>query len=584
MADQKREFDAKGVDMEALIAEWKDSKNYNDQYTRDFPQLDNLVDAVPIIKDDGAPFVGDTTLAGLVRSIPRGALKQLPVLIAEVNGSSHNYYAILCNYFLKEYAFNEDTFGKGLLSTLQIGTEQALTHGYQPFLVASGLMYNDFGATMRLLYYRDTSPEPGISDSNESGYHFVSAHLTPGRVRKIKREAEANKNTAWNIEALTHVLESTPVPQEKNQYQSDPRKIPGADEEGRTYEFVTRYETGRSGRIITFCAEYPDAPLRILENKSKWGYPRVQYLVIDPAPLTPFGISRVRLASPNQNFMNIYYANVAAMLLLNSAPPLFKKGSFLGPTSLKRNAVWETVDPNAEIALKTLDNGSLSQFVPMAQQLAAQIQNIMGGQSMTVNAGSKGSAFGKTAPGVEAGQAFMGLETNQITKILENFLRQYALVALDTLISEQSGEDDVIVDDETKDMLNTLEEQKYNKEAQKDPMTGLPLEPFVPSIGDDNIVKLVWEDFYKAIKKWSVKVNVSLSPDELKESKRADLQDMLVVLAQNARELGPEAINKVQEITNMLLKDKTPLVEPMSPAAPMQPSVPAMDPMGGQQL
>jgi hypothetical protein len=31
-----------------------------------------------------------------------------------------------------------DTFGKGLLSTLQIGAEQALAHGYAPFFTATG--------------------------------------------------------------------------------------------------------------------------------------------------------------------------------------------------------------------------------------------------------------------------------------------------------------------------------------------------------------------------------------------------------------------------------------------------------------
>ena len=46
--------------------------------------------------------------------------------------------------------------------------------------------------------------------------------------------------------------------------------------------------------------------------------------------------------------------------------------------------------------------------------------------------------------------------TTQLTNLAENTLRQYALVALDVILSETDGEDDIIVDDETKARLNEL--------------------------------------------------------------------------------------------------------------------------------
>lgn len=539
------------IDMQNVLSEWRLSKSYVEQYTRDFADLDNLVDAVPVRRDSDAPFVGDTTLAGLVRSIPRNSLQQLPVFSAVVNGTKKSVTALLCTYLLKEYAFNEDTFGKGLLSTLQIGTEQAITHGYAPFMVATGSMYNDFGTTMRLLHYSDTSPEPGISDANESGYHYVTANLTESRVRKIMRQAEKNQSTSWNVEVLKRVLASAPRAKNYSMYMSDPRKNNAAEAAGPTYEFVTRYETGTDGTIVTFCPEVEDTPVRVLENYSKWGYPRVMYLVIDPAPLVPFGISRVRLASPNQNLMNIYYGNIAAMLLLNSKPPLFKRGRFMTPVQLKQGVVWETNDPQATVELKTIDNGALGQFTTIAQHFASQIQNIMAGQTASVGAGAK-DAFGKTGPGQKRAQNLEDVNTNQITKILENFLRQYALVALDTLFAEQEGDDEIIVDDDTKEAINALK-----------PGT----------IGDDNSIGINWGDLYQSIKKWSIEITVSLSKDELDEKKRGDLQDMLVVLGQNAQELGPEAVQKVKEITDMLMQDKAPLIKPMSTDTQTMPQI-----------
>lgn len=527
-----------GINMGNLIDEYRQSKSYVEQYTRDFVQLDNLVDAVPISPDTDVPFVGDTTLPGLVRSIPRDSLEQLPVFAVAVNGSKINPQALICTYLLKKTAFNEDTFGKGLLSTLQIGAEQALTHGFAPFLVATGQMYNDFGTTMRLLHYMDTAPEPGIQDSNESGYHYVVAHLTASRVRKILAAAENNADTLWNVEALRRMLESAPRPTNYSQYMSQPRQNAAAESASPSYEFVTRYETGKDGTVVTFNPEVSEAPLRKLESRSKWGYPRVQYLVIDPAALTPFGVSRVRLASPNQNLMNIYYGHIAAMLLLNSRPPIFKRGRFTTPVQLKQGAIWESLDPTAEAKLQVLDNGSLEFFPQMAQQIAGQIQNIMGGKTQTVNAGSK-SGFGKTGPGEKRAQAFEDAGTNQITKILENFLRQYALVALDTLLSEQEGVDQIIVDDETKNAINQIA-----------PGT----------IGEDNKIEMNWQEFYAGIEEWTVEVTVSLAKDEMEEKKRADLQDMLVVIGQNIESLPPDVQAKFGPLVDSLLQDKAPLV------------------------
>lgn len=545
------------IDMTQLIEEHKLSKSYVEQYTRDFPSLDNLVDGIPINQDNDAPFVGDTTLAGLVRSIPRDGLQQLPVFAAVVNGSKRTVPSLICSYLLKRYVFNEDTFGKGLLSTLQLGAEEALTHGYAPFMVRTGEMYNDFGTTLKLLHYSDTSPEPGIQDHNETGYDYVTAHLTASRVRSILRRAEQDPETSWNVPALRRVLEGQPRATSYTQHQSSPRQNSAGENASPSYEFATRYPVGMTDEeVVTFCPEVDEAPLRTLDVNSKWGYPRVMYLVIDPAALIPFGTSRVRLASPNQNLMNIYYGQIAAMLLLNSKPPILKRGRFTTPVQLRQGAVWETMDPNATAELKNLDNGSLQFFPQMAQQFASQIQNIMGGKTASIS-GTK-SAFGKTAPGEKRAQQFEDASSNQVTKILENFLRQYALTGLDTLFAEQEGVDMIIVDDDTKDAINTVKPE---------------------FVGEDNKVEMRWEEFYASIEEWSVEVIVSLSKDELDEKKRADLQDMLVVLAQNT-EGNPEAATKVQEITNMLLQDKAPLIKPMA-GSTMPPPIAGPQPAQG---
>lgn len=543
-----------GIDMHALINEWELATEYVRLYTRDFKFLDDLVDGVPLTHENGSPFVGDTTLGGLVHSIPRDSLQQLPVLSVSINGSKASIPALIATYLLKHVAFNEDTFGKGLLSTLQIGTEQALAHGYAAFMVATGQMYNNFGTTLKLLHFMDTCPEPGIQDHNETGYDYVVANLTPSRVRKILKAAQNNPNTTWNIPALQQLLQTTPQPTTYSIYESVAKRNQPGEQAGPTYQFVTRYETGSDASVITFCPQLREAPLRVMDNRSKWGYPRVIYLVIDPNALTPFGVSRVRLASPNQNLMNIYLGNIASTLLLNSKPPIFQKGRFSTPVVLRQGAVWKAIDPQASADLKNMDNGSLEQFPNFARYFAGQILNIMG-RSASPNGPS--SQPSNTAPGVDQQEAIMGTSINQITKILENFLRQYALVALDTLFCEQEGTDDIIVDDETKDAINDVA-----------PGT----------IGDNNKITMDWQRFYAAIEEWTVEVEVSLSADQIKDKKRAEIQDTMTVLAQMAPALGPDAVQKVQRLSDLLMQDATADVGPIPPAVAPAQAMPTMAP------
>lgn len=546
------------IDMGAVINEWNLSTEYVRLYTRDFKYLDDLVDGVPLNPDNDNPFVGDMTLAGLVRSIPRDSLQQLPVFSSIVNGTKNSFQALMCTFFLKKYIFNEDTFGKGLLSTAQIGGEQALSHGYAPFMVATGSMFNNYGTTLKLLHFMDNSPEPGIQDHNETGYDYVVANLTPSRVRKILKAAMNNPDTSWNVPALQQVLASTPQPTTYSIYESAARRNQPGEESGPTYQFVTRIETGPEATKITFCPLVREAPLRVIERKSKWGYPQVMYLVIDPAALTPFGISRVRLASPNQNLMNIYYGNIASMLLLNSKPPILQKGRFSTPVVLKRGAVWKAIDPQASADLKNLDNGALEQFVPMAKQFAAQIQTIMG-KTITIDPSDPKAGQQNNQQPSQPDTA-----QNQITKIFENFLRQYALVGLDTLLSEQEGEEPVIVDDDTKNAINNLAAQKFK------PTPEMP--QFIPPIGDDNKIMVNWEEFYAEVEDWSVDLEVSLSKDQISDQKRSDIQDMLVVLGQNAQNV-PGAAEKIDQLSNLLLEDAVPDAGglPVAPsAAPAQ--------------
>lgn len=549
------------VNMEKLVEEWARSREHNDRFTTDFKDLDSIVDGVPLKREKNAPFVGDTTLGGLVRMIPRQSIQQLPIFSAIINGTKNSIPAIVSAYLLRRKIFNQDTFGKGLLSTLQVGGEEALKHGYAPFMVALDSMFDEYGTTLRLMHYSDVAGEPGMIDASESGFWYVEADLTPSRVRKIAKKARDSESQTWDADALEELLENPPDGKDYSAYLSDARVI--NMNAPTSYKFVTRYEVGKGGRFVTFCPQLSDKPLRIVENKSKFGYSRVLFLVIDPAPLTPYGVSRVRLASPNQNLMNAYYQNIASMFILNSRPPVLQRGRFTTPVQLKAGAHWVTKDNNATVELKELSNSSLQSFVQVGSQMVAQMQNAMGVPGGNLNGGTNTTGYSKTAPGVKMQQEDRNASSTQITSLFENFLRQYGLVGLDTLISENTGtgeESELIIDDEAKNAINRLAEDEFVP-GQVDEQ-GQVIE-FIPPVGSDNKLTINWDEFYDNIEDMRVEIELGLAKDELEEKQRESLESTMNVMGQNAETI-PGGAQKAAEIADRLLEKTVPESKRMS--------------------
>lgn len=565
--------------------EWDKGKEWIDSFTPDFPDLDNLVDGVSLHNSSKAPTVGDVTLGTSVRQIPKSSIQQIPTFKTAVNGTGNSEKAIISNYIVRGVIFNDDTFGKGMLSTLQITAESALTHGFQAVIAQLKTINDDFGATMEMVHYNDLVVEPGIFDFNKSGYYQVRTRVVKSKINRILASAKKNKETTWNIKALEQLLANgSNSVSNYNQLQSKPRQNNALDKTDNTFDIITRHEVAPFGKITVYAPGVVDA-LRELKSRSKFGYPRVSALVIDPAQLTPFGVSRARLASPTANYANIYLQSTAKMLLLNADPPVFQRGQFTTPIRLKRGALWQSLDPTADVKLQELSNKTLDQFTQVLNFVDNQIYAVMG---VTAGGGSPASTYQNKAA-IQADQSVKDLSTSQVTHISENFIRQYALCALDLYVSEQVGITELIVDDEAKDALNELAFGKFK--PQIDPMTGAPASEFIPPVGDDNVVIVDWDKFYNGtkvpdptdptgqtmktideIKKWTVSINLSLAKDDLDAKKRADAQDALTVLSQNSNPNDPVDVKRKQVLEDKFVESTFPEISnDFSTPQPAQP-------------
>lgn len=521
------------------LQEWQRGKDSVDIVIRDFKRLDTIANA----QYDGAsgknPNIGDTTVAGIIRQIMRTAVKQIPHVKVGINGSETTVEAITCRFLVNDRILNPNTFGRGFVNTLQLGGRGALSRGFNVFQVTATKMYGEFGIVPKLIHFNDFAIEPGVQEGSHSPYFYIRTKMTPGKIKNIlAREEKKGTATTWNIPALKALIAAGPDSSGAADYAMyvTPMEQSKIEAGAETYDIITRYSINKEDDICTFSPGINQI-LREVNNRSKFGYPRTLFLVIDPAELSPYGDSRVRLASPNQNFLMALRQNVATTWLYNSKPTMVKTGLFSGATALKSGGVLTSTDPNAKVTLLTLDTATSQQYPQISQEITKQIQNMMG-----MNPGQSLGAIGESKTGTGAQAQKQGIDDaiQQITNIVDEFLRHYITCGLDLFLAEQEGEGVIYVDDATREDILRLKADAF------------------PDPEQPNGLKVDWAQLYEHVKKIDITSDMTMGKQDWTNEKRADLQDAMTVISQTADPNDPNAMAKKNLVEDKFLDETAP--------------------------
>ena len=540
------------TDVTDYIAEWKKSKEFTYGYTHDFRDLNTIANAQYPKSNSKKPNVGDTTIAGAIRQMMNKAIKQLPVISVAINGSKLTEQALICRHIVNDNILNPTSFGKGFIGSLKLGGRGAVTRGFNAFQVKATNLYGQYGVIPSLLHFSDIGIEPGVQDANLSSYFYVKTQFTPTKLKKIYAKEKNNKNTTWNIKAIKALIDAGPDGTGATEYSewlipSEQTAATSSD----TYTIVTRLSSDPADDITSFSPILTQS-IRNVPNRSKFGYPRVIFMVIDPAELSPFGDSRVRLASPNQNLMMALRQNVATTWLYNSDPTVVRTGLFTGSTALKAGGTISSTDPNAKVGLLTLDTSTAQQYDKISQEISGQILNMLG-----YNPGASLGAIGQSKTGIGAQTQRAGIDdaSQEITNIVQDFIKQYILSALDLFLSEQDDTGILYVDDDTKKDIEAISPGRF----------GDPTNP--------NALGVNWTELYDYIQKIDITVDTTISKDDFTNEKRAELQDTLVTMKQNDNPNDPVAAQKASIVQDELIEEAVPDLSQKLAAMPQQPQM-----------
>lgn len=553
----KQEKITPDVEVTQYLAEWEKGKEFVDNAIKDFKRLDTIANAQYDGSNNKNPNIGDTTVAGIVRQIMRTAVKKIPNVSIAINGSKSTIEALICRNRVEKVLLNPTTFGKGFVNILQLGGRGSISRGFNVFQVSSTKMYGKFGVTPKLIHFNDFAIEPGVQDGSHSGYFYIRTKMTPGKLQRIydRESAKPAGQSTWNLSALTALIAQGADSSGAADYADylTPDQAGKADIQTDTFDIITRYSIMTQQPICTLNPSI-NQKLRTVSNRSKFGFPRTLFLVIDPAELSPFGDSRVRLASPNQNFLMALRQNVATTWLYNSKPTMVKTGLFTGATNLKSGGVITSTDPKAKVELLTLDTATSQQYPTISQEITKQIQNMMG-----MNPGQSLGAIGDSKTGVGAQAQKMGIDDaiQQITNIIQEFLAQYIISGLDLYLCEQDGKGVIYVDDATREDI-----LRIRPDAFPDPL-------------NPNALEVDWNQLYEYIQEIDVTVDTTMSKEEWTNEKRADLQDAVTTMSQTTDPNDPEAMARKKVVEDKLIDETAPeLATALNNAQPAAPVVP----------
>lgn len=537
------------------LQEWDKGKTFVDNHIKDFKQLDTIANAQYSGGSNKNPQIGDTTTAGIVRQIMRTAVKVIPNVSVAINGSNTTVESIIVRNRVEKVILNPTTFGKGFVNTLHLGGRGALSRGFTVFQVTATTMYGKFGVTPKQVHFNDFAIEPGVQDGSHSTYFYIRTKWTPGKLDQIiaREEAKPEGQSTYNVAALKALRAQGADSNGSADYAEYLTESENAKQDinTETFDILVRYSNDANQPIVTL-SPMINTPLRTVSNRSKFGYPRTLFLVIDPAELSPFGDSRVRLASPNQNFLMALRQNVATTWLYNSKPTLVKTGLFTGAVSLKAGGVITSTDTNAKVTPLLLDTTTSQQYPTISQEIVKQIQTMMG-----MNPGQALGAIGDSKTGVGAQAQKQGIDDaiQQITTILEEFLCQYVISAIDLYLSEQDGESTIYLTDSDRDDILAIRPTDANGQ------------PTFPDPQNPNAMVVNWNQLYDYIEEIDVTVNSTMSKQDWTDEKRADLQDAVTTASQTTDPNNPQAVARKQVLEDKLFKETAPELAPAIDAA-----------------
>lgn len=386
------------------------------------------------------------TLADTIQRVPDGELE------TQYDKASKEH--IFTRYIFENKVISSEYEGIDMMSNLTNAFKMSFIYAFAP--VRTGFekdVDGDVRIGFNLEQWSDVFINPDCKDIRRPEVVYFRQYMSRDDVEGLLTEDGSAVDSTYNADTIKYILDEDMFTARHAESEKLADRLKGSTAIS-SVTLITEYRRGAS-EFVTFVPELKAVFRRVPNYDPRKGIPW-NFLVLEPDPDFPLGVSQVEFLLADQQFNDLFQTSAYKNLLLAMEPPIMVSGWETNPSSYKfePRKIWNLGNnPNSKVEPVKIDNAVLSGWSTTRESIAASMLrnlNVMDGQ---VAADMHASSYSKTAPGVQQQQENKSITVNQYQKRVEDFFSQWAVQALRMYINAMSGVHSLTVDEETRRRL-----------------------------------------------------------------------------------------------------------------------------------
>lgn len=393
------------------------------------------------------------TLADTIQRVPDGELE------TQYDKSSKEH--IWLQYLFDNKVMMSEYEGIDMMSNLTNAFKMSFIYAFAPVRTGFELDEDDdIRVGFNLENWADVFINPDCKDIRRPEVVYHRQYMTRDDVENLVDENGSVADSTYNEDTIHYILDEDMFTARHAESEKLADKLKGSTSIA-SVTLITEYRRGAK-EFVTFVPELNAEFRRVPNYDPRKGIPW-NFLVLEPDPDFPLGVSQVEFLLADQQFNDLFQTSAYKNLLLAMEPPIMVSGWETNPSSYKfePRKIWNLGNNpnNVKVEPVKIDNAVLSGWANTRESIAASMLrnlNVMDGQ---VAADMHASSYSKTAPGVQQQQENKNITINQYQKRVEDFFAQWAVQALRMYVNAMGGEHWLTVDEETRRRLFDIGEE-----------------------------------------------------------------------------------------------------------------------------
>lgn len=398
--------------------------------------------------EGSSQYILRKVLADVIQRVPDGEL--------ETQYDKQSKEHIQTRYIFENKVIASEFEGIDMMSNLTNSFKMSFIYAFAPVRTGFEKDYDDdVRISFNLENWADVFVNPDCKDVRRPEVVYHRQYMSRADIENlIDCETGSVFDATYNEDTIHYLLDNDmftakPVESEKL---ADRLKGSGSIE---SVTLITEYRRGAK-EFVTFVPELNAEFRRVPNYDPRKGIPWT-FLVLEPDPDFPLGVSQIEFLLADQQFNDLFQTSAYKNLMLAMEPPIMVGGWETNPSSYKfePRKIWNLGNNpnNVKVEQVKIDNSVLSGWSTTREAVAAAMLrnlNVMDGQ---IASDMHASSYSKTAPGVQQQQENKSITINQYQKRIEDFFSQWAVQALRMYINAMNGVHSLTVDEETRRRL-----------------------------------------------------------------------------------------------------------------------------------